>query len=77
MNPTSVHEDLGSIPDSVGPGSGTAVSCVVGCRQGLDPVLLWLWCRSSAVALIGPLAWEPQCAMGVALKKVKKTKKKI
>uniref|UniRef100_A0A8C3X9L0 Desmoglein 4 n=1 Tax=Catagonus wagneri TaxID=51154 RepID=A0A8C3X9L0_9CETA len=25
--------------------------------------LLWLWCRPAAVALIGPLAWEPPCAV--------------
>ena len=43
---------------------------------GLDPTLLWLWHRLVAVALIGPLAWEPPYAMGVALEKGKKTKKK-
>ena len=39
-----------------------------------DPVLLWLWCRPAAVALIGPLAWEPPYAVGVALKRKKKKK---
>ena len=34
----------------------------------LDLVLLWLRCRLAAVALIGPLAWEPPYATGVALK---------
>ena len=34
----------------------------------LDLVLLWLWCRSVAVALIQPLAWEHPYAAGVALK---------
>ena len=40
-----------------------------------------LWCRLQmrlgsgiAVALIGPLAWEPPYAMGVALKKTKDKK---
>ena len=46
-----------------------ATSCGVGRRQGLDPVLLWLWHRLPATALIRPLAWEPPCAAGVALKK--------
>jgi len=38
----------------------------VGCRCGLDPALLWLWCRLAATALIRPLAWEPPYAMEVA-----------
>ena len=37
-------------------------------RRGSDSVWLWLWCRPVATALIGPLAWEPPCAVGVALK---------
>ena len=37
-------------------------------------MLLWLWCRPAAVALIRPLAWEPLYAMGVALKRPKKKK---
>ena len=47
------------------------MSCIVGCRRGLDPELLWLWCRPAAVALIQPLAWEPPCATAVALKSKK------
>ena len=47
---------------------GVIVSCGVGCRCGSDLALLWLWCRPTAVALIGPLAWEPPYATGVALK---------
>ena len=39
-----------------------------------DSVLLWLWCRLAAVALIGPLAWEPPYAAGTALKRQKKKK---
>ena len=38
-------------------------------------VLLWLWCRPAAVALIGLLAWEPPYTSGVALKKAKKKAK--
>ena len=38
------------------------------------PLLLWLWRRPAAVALMGPLAWELPCAVGEALKKKKKKK---
>ena len=59
------------------PGSGIAVSCGVGRRCSLDPVLLWLWCRPAATAPIRPLAWEPPSASGEALKKqIKKKRKK-
>ena len=34
-------------------------------------MLLWLWCRPAAVAMIQPLAWEPPYAAGAALKKQK------
>ena len=51
------------------------MSCGVGCRPGLDPVLLWLWRRPVATAPISPLAWEPPYAAGVALKRKKKKKK--
>ena len=37
----------------------------------VDMVLLWLWHRLAAVALIRPLAWEPPYAEGVALKRQK------
>jgi len=37
-----------------------------------DLALLWLWCRLVAAAPIGPLAWEPPYATGVALEKTKK-----
>ena len=48
------------------------MSCGVGCRRGLDPMLLRLWFRPVATALIRPLAWEYPCAMGVAQKDKKK-----
>ena len=50
------------------------MSCGVGSRHGLDLGLLWLWLWPAAVALIGPLAWEPPYAAGVALEKAKRQK---
>ena len=52
------------------------MSCGVGRRCGLDPVLLWLWRRLAAKDLIRPLAWEPPYAAGVAQEMAKKKKKK-
>ena len=52
------------------------MSCGVGWRPGLDPELLWLWCRLAATTPIGPLAWEPPYAEGAALEKAKSKKKK-
>ena len=60
----------------MGWGSSVAVGCGVGHRHGSVPMLLWLWRRPATTALIGPPAWKPPCAMGTALKKGKKTKKK-
>ena len=53
----------------MGQGLRIAKSCGVGHRCGLDPVLLWLWCRPTAAAQIQPLDWEPPYAMGATLKK--------
>ena len=53
------------------------MSCGVGCRSGLDPAFLWLWCGLAAAALVEPLAWEPPYAASVALKSKKERKKKI
>ena len=38
--------------------------------------LLWLWCRPTAGALIGPLAWESPYATGVAPKVGEKKNRK-
>ena len=52
------------------------MSCGEGQRCSADPALLWLWCRSVATVLIGPLAWEHPYAVGEALKRQKKKKEK-
>ena len=52
------------------------MSCGIGCRCGLDPMLLWLWCRPAATAPIRPLAWELPYAVGVAQETAKGQKKK-
>ena len=54
-NPTSIHEEEGSIP-------GLA-QCIN------DLVLLWLWCRLPAAALIRPPVWALPYASGAALKR--------
>ena len=53
------------------------MSCGVGHRLGLDPVLLWLWRRPAATAPIRPLTWEPPHAAGAAQEKAKRRKKKV
>ena len=52
------------------------MSCGVGCRQGLDLMLLWLWYRPAAAAVIQPLAWELPYATCATLKRPKKYIKK-
>ena len=48
------------------------LQAAVGNRCGLNPVLLWLWCRPAAVAPVPLLAQELQYATGAALKRKKK-----
>ena len=48
------------------------MSCGVGRSHSLDLMLLWLWYRLAAVAVIRPLAWELPYAVGAALKRKKK-----
>ena len=48
--------------------------CGVGRRCSSDLMLLQLWRRPAAVALIGSLAWELPYATGVALKSKKQNK---
>ena len=52
------------------------MSCGVGHRHGSDPVLLWLWCKPVAIALIRPLALEPPYASGAAQEKAKNKQNK-
>ena len=52
------------------------MSCGVGHRRGADPTLLWLWCRPVATAPIRPLDWERPYAVGAALEKAIRKKKK-
>ena len=73
-NPTNTHEDMALIPGPTQWVKDPALPRAVGIsrRPDLDPALLWLWCRPAAAAPVGPLAWEPPYAMGMALKKKKR-----
>ena len=70
-NPTSIYEDMGSIP---GPAHWLRIWCycelLCNYQMGLDPLFLWLWedagCSSDLT-----LAWEPPYAVGVAPKRQK------
>ena len=48
------------------------MSCGVGRRHDLDPLLLWLWLWPAAGVLIPPLARELPYALSAALKKKRK-----
>ena len=68
-NPTSTHEDT---IWSLALLSGFRIRH---CRElwcssnGLDLPMLWLWCRVTPEAPIGPLAWEHPYTVGSALKR--------
>ena len=62
MNPTGIHEDMGSIPGLAQRVKGLA--------------FLWLLCRLAAIAPIRPLAWEPRYAVAVALKRQKRERER-
>ena len=69
INLTSIHEDEGLIPGLTQWVKGSSIVASYGVGHMHGPVLLWLWCRPAAAALIRPLAQELPCAMGVGLKK--------
>ena len=62
MNPTGIHETVGSIPGLIQWFKDL----------GLDRMLLWLCHRAAAAAPIRTLAWELPYAESVALKRQKK-----
>ena len=47
------------------------MNCGVGRSPSWNMVLVWLWHRLAAAALIRPLTWELPYAVGVALKRKK------
>ena len=74
QSPTIIHEDTGWILGLAQwvKESGIAMNCGVDCRYVSDHMLLWLWCRMEAAALIRPLAWKFPYAEGAAVKRKKK-----
>ena len=63
-SPTRIHEDMSlNVAYLSGLKSGSAMNCDLGYRHGSDVVLMWLWHRPTAIALIQPLAWELSYAM--------------
>ena len=65
-NPSSIHEDVGSIPGLVQWVEGSQVADTA-----------WIWhCYGYGVGWRPPLAWVPSYCMGVALKDKKKERMK-
>ena len=72
-NWTGIHEGLDSVTGLAQWGKNPAApSWGVGRWCSSEPVLLWLWCRLAAAALIRPLAWKLPFAANVAQKRKKK-----
>ena len=74
MNPTSNHKVAGLIPGLAQWVKDLVLlqAVAIDHRFSLDPMLLWLWYRLTAAAVIQPLAWESPCAAGVVIKRKKK-----
>ena len=75
MNPTGNHEVVGLIPARAQWVKDLALR-ELWCRSQMrfSSLVLWLWCRLVATALIRPLAWESPHAMRAGPRKGKKTK---
>ena len=72
MNPSSMRTQVQSLAFVSGLRIWHCHGLWVGRRGNLDPVLLLLWCRPAARALIWSLAREPPYAMGAPIKRQKK-----
>ena len=70
-NPTSIHEEVSSIPGLTQWVGNPVLQRAVGRRRGSDPALLWLWRRPAAAAPIRHLTWESPHATAAAFKNKK------